>query len=259
MGLLSRGEGFRPGPASPCLPRYPRKPRGSWRRSRAGVVAGGVLLTWAAGLVAAPVVVPLLVLPGDPRVSRTTTPAMRAITTAVAQQPGSAGSETAGTAAAPCRGRTAGSSPARSRRGQHRWGLSTRVPGRCRTPGRRRTESLTGTGRYRETGRERGMRAGRGRRAGARGRGRSGGRLGSLSRHWRMTGSSDGGTPATSGSPFMMRIMTAGTVSAPNAIRPVAAWKTIVTAQAKMSTAPVGRSPATARGRRRTGRRSARW
>jgi hypothetical protein len=44
-----------------------------------------------------------------------------------------------------------------------------------------------------------------------------------------------------------MRCMTADTLSAPNADRPVAA-KTIVTAQAKMSTALVGRAPASCSG-----------
>src|SRR6266487_3061776 len=48
-------------------------------------------------------------------------------------------------------------------------------------------------------------------------------RSGSLSRHSRTTVRSDGGRPLTSGSSYMIRCMTAGTLSAPNASRPVAA------------------------------------
>ena len=62
-----------------------------------------------------------------------------------------------------------------------------------------------------------------------------------------MTGSRDGGTPLTSGCSFTMRCMTATTVSPSNARRPVAA-KIMVTAQAKMSTALVGRAPASCSG-----------
>jgi len=63
-----------------------------------------------------------------------------------------------------------------------------------------------------------------------------------LLKHCLITGSREGGTPLTSGCSFRMRCMTATTVSPPNAGWPVAA-KIIVTAQAKMSTALVGRAP----------------
>src|SRR6476620_10076652 len=48
-------------------------------------------------------------------------------------------------------------------------------------------------------------------------------RAGSLSRHSRTMGRRDGGRPLTSGSSYMIRCMTAGTLSAPNARWPVAA------------------------------------
>src|SRR5689334_4007224 len=48
-------------------------------------------------------------------------------------------------------------------------------------------------------------------------------RAGSLSRHSRTTLRRDGGRPLTSGSSYMIRCMTAGTLSAPNARWPVAA------------------------------------
>src|ERR1039457_2184945 len=72
-------------------------------------------------------------------------------------------------------------------------------------------------------------------------------RAGSLFRHSLTTGRNDSGKPLTSGSSYKMRCMTAGTVSASKAGRPVAA-KIIVTPHAKTSTALVGRSPASCSG-----------
>ena len=65
----------------------------------------------------------------------------------------------------------------------------------------------------------------------------------SFSRHSRTTASTDEGTCLSSGSSCRMRCMTAGTVVALNAGRPLAA-KTMVPAHANMSTASVGGSPA---------------
>src|ERR1017187_10048551 len=72
-------------------------------------------------------------------------------------------------------------------------------------------------------------------------------RAGSLFRHSLTTGRNESGKPLTSGSSYKMRCMTAGTVSASKAGRPVAA-KIIVPPHAKTSTALVGRSPASCSG-----------
>src|ERR1035437_6455476 len=72
-------------------------------------------------------------------------------------------------------------------------------------------------------------------------------RAGSLFRHSLTTGRNDSGKPLTSGSSYKMRCMTAGTVSASKAGRPVAA-KLPLPPHAKTSTALVGRSPASCSG-----------